>query len=258
MHDTRLADCTHRFGPAHRAGQLPDQRLANGIDIVVRGHIAVLDHGHGGAANLGVGQNLAHRLGGRLHQRAVRRHADRQLDGAPRARRAALVQRPLHRRSVAGNNDLARGIIIGGDHDLIFGHFAADGGDHLVVQPEDGGHRTYALWNGRLHLATPLGHERDGGLEVERTGHDECRVFAQTVTGQSNRCRPAEILPDAPYRDRAGQHRRLGQFRSIEFFFGPFADQFPQVCTQDFAGLLKGLAHAFVLVGQPGQHADRL
>jgi len=65
----------------------------------------------------------------------------------------------------------------------------------LVVETEDGRHRSLALGNGLLHeLSTPV-NQAYGIGEGQRAGADQRRVFAQAVTGDAARQLTALIAP---------------------------------------------------------------
>ena len=59
--------------------------------------------------------------------------------------------------------------------------------DGLVVEAEHGDHRAGRVFGRLLHGGAPLRDESEAVLEIERTGRDESRVLAQTVTSRSRR-----------------------------------------------------------------------
>ena len=92
----------HAFAPAHRAGHLLDQRRPDRVRIGERRAPHIGDERHAPARWIAhLGEGLRHRVGRRLHQRAMEGRGDRQQHGAA-WRRAALAMRdrPLDRRLV--------------------------------------------------------------------------------------------------------------------------------------------------------------
>ena len=68
----------------------------------------VVQHRDAWRLDLQLLQALAHAFGGRVHERAVRRHANRQLLRELGARALGLLYGARHRRGCAGNDDLPR------------------------------------------------------------------------------------------------------------------------------------------------------
>ena len=75
-----------------------------------------------GATDLGGGEPLAEPDAGRFHEAAVRRHADRQLDGALGAARLRGLDGAQHRGFFAGDDHLAGRVVVDGfDHRALRG-----------------------------------------------------------------------------------------------------------------------------------------
>src|SRR5690606_903783 len=109
-----------------------------------------------------------------------------------------------------------------------------------------------------LHQLTTQLNQLDRIAELDGTGSDQSRVFAQAMAGDEGRLRPALGLPQAPQGNGSGEDGGLGLVGFVKALLRALLGQSPQVITEYIGGLGKGIAHQRLRSAQLGQHAQRL
>ena len=107
------AEPLDRLAPAHPAGHLLDQPRGDLVGIGQRLHRDIGDHRHDRRMLRHRRQRLAHRVGGRRHQRGMEGRGDRQHQGALGALLGAERGGAFDRRLLAGDHQLAAAIVVG-------------------------------------------------------------------------------------------------------------------------------------------------
>ncbi|MNH05208.1 hypothetical protein D3C79_645250 [compost metagenome] len=201
---------------------------------------------------------LGETLGSRLHQGAVRRHADRQRQCALGALGLAQLHRTFYRRFVTGDNDLTWRVEIDRTDHLVFGRFGAQSDDVGVIQAQDRRHRAVTGRHGFLHQLTTALDQTHGVFQAQTACGDQGTVFAQAVAGDEGRLRATLLQPQAPQRDGGSKNRRLGLVGLIELLFRTFLYQLPQVVAQSLGSFLEGLDDYRLFSTKLSEHAQRL
>ena len=113
----------------------------------------------------------------------MRRHADRQHDGASRTGRFGLADGDRNRRRVTGDNDLTGCVEVDGLGHPFAGGLRADLTDHIVFKPDNRGHCAFAERHRRLHqFGAPLDDPYGVG-KVNGARTHQGRVFTETMAG---------------------------------------------------------------------------
>ncbi len=158
---------------------------------------------------------------------------------------------------MTGNDDLFRRIEIHCFHHLPLGTFIANSLYRGGIQAEDGGHGALAGRYGLLHSLGAQFHQRNGIGEAHYACRNKGRVFTQAVTGDPVGYLAALVSPQSIYGYAGRQHQRLRIHGLAERFGRPISRQLPQVATERFRGLVKGLTNDLaVAIGS--HHAQRL
>ena len=109
--------------------------------------------------------------------------------------------------AVAGDDDLARGVVVGHPH-LAFGPLAG-GLDGVVVGAQHRRHGAGVLLGGVVHGLAPLGDEAQALLEAERAAGGQGGVLAQAVAG-AQRGLDADALDGVEDDEAEDEGRQLG------------------------------------------------
>jgi hypothetical protein len=102
--------------------------------------------------------------------------------------------------------------------------------------------------------------KRTSGTAAEngkRTGNNQRRIFAQTMTRDNRRFQPGFLFPHTINRVRGRQHDGLRVRGETQFFDRTVGNQLAQILAERIGCLLHGFAHHGV-VGECIEHADRL
>jgi hypothetical protein len=192
-----------------------------------------------------------------FHQRAMKRRAHRQRNGAPGAEGFGALARARHRGGTAGDHDLSGRIQIGrADHFAVRRLFARPG--HAgFVETENRRHCPLPHRHGLLHVAATIAHQPDGILKSQRAGGDVRGIFAQAVTGDEGR------LQAAPGKQPPGgnahrQDRRLRVLGELQPLGRAVENQLAQRFAERRVGFGKGPGANLELIGERLAHAHRL
>src|SRR3990167_6263278 len=197
-------------------------------------------------------------LSRRAHQRAVRRHANRQRHRALGATRLARLNSALDGSSAAGDHHLTRGIEIPrADHSPLRS-LGASRQYISIFQTENRCHAALPGWNSLLHQLAAMLNQLDRSGQRQTTGGNQRRVLTQAVPGDKRRTRGALSKPGTTKRNRSGEDRRLSLVGLIELFFRTLLSQRPEVITKGFGSLGEGFEDQRSLRTMLGEHAERL
>ena len=126
-------------------------------------------------------ESLAEPVAGRRHQRCVEGAADRERQHALCTALLGELGGAFDRLALAGDDDLSRRVVVR-HPDLAFGE-CADRFGIVVVEAEDGDHRSRVVLGGVRHRRAALGDEITTIFVRERTGRDERGVLTEAVAG---------------------------------------------------------------------------
>ena len=186
------------------------QRLADALRLPVLAHIDRVDLGHQRAGALRVLQSFAQLLRRRLHQRAMRGDAHRQVErtlGALRVLQTSIAR--LHSGCMTRDHDLSRRVEVHGFHDFTLRSFA-----HAASTASSSSPSTAAIAPCPAGTASCMARPRKltsstAARKVERVRTDQCRELAEAVSRHHGRRRSATLAPYSPHRDARGEHRGL-------------------------------------------------
>ncbi len=137
----------------------------------------------------------------------MRRHAHWQHYRALRSFAFGDIDRAFYRSDVSRNYNLGWGIEIGRFDNLVrAAGFPAGRPHNLIVESEDGRHRTDACGYRLLHGLCAKTHERRRIGEIDRAGRNQSTVFAQTMSGGHLRPGSVPRAPRAIKRNARRQH----------------------------------------------------
>src|SRR2546421_1907045 len=117
----QLLQALDRLGPANWAGQLADHEPADVVGLRMDLGIRVEDLGPAELAQRDLFPGRGKHLGGLRHQRRMEGPAHWQGDQALGPGRLQLLAHGAQARLATGDDDLARGIVIGDDHEAVAG-----------------------------------------------------------------------------------------------------------------------------------------
>ena len=252
----------HALAPAHRAGDLLDQKLADPVGIGHWGSEHVRDHRHDRLVHHHLGQRLGHRVGGRLHQAAMERRGDREQHGALGALGLGDLDRALDRRLVAGHHHLPAAIVVGGLADLALRGFVRHRDGGLVIEAEQCGHRAGADRGRLLHrqAANPQEPRGVGNRQAARGG--QRRIFAERMA-RDERHVARQIDPGLALQHPQGgeRHRhqgRLGVLGHLQGIGRAVPDHGAQLLAQRLVDLVEHRTRRRKRLGERLAHADAL
>ena len=156
-----------------------------------------------------------------------------------------------------GDNELARAVVVGGNHHArLFAHGSADFFNLLVGQGYYGSHAAGVLLAGLLHGERTLRHKAQAVLETQAAGGGECGEFAERMT-----CHHVglESVAEAECAHHAVQeHSGLRHLRLLQFLVRALEHDVRDAETEDFVCLFKILFGYRVLFVQVFSHAHEL
>ena len=208
-----------------------------------------------------------HRLGGRLHQRAMERRADRQKHGALRAGELGELHRPLDRRPGSRHDHLPAAVVV---RRLANRAFEIEGACRLgrnldrraEVEPEQRRHRALADRDRLLHRLAPEAQQTRGILKAQGARRAQGGIFAERVAGDEGRvARNAKSglgLERAKRRHARRHQRRLGVGGQRQFGLGALEHELRQVLRERRIDPVEHLARGRKRFGERLAHADRL
>jgi len=199
-----------RLAPADRAAELCREQTRPLGRVVVHVGVDVGDDAHLGREERHLGQGLAE-VGARSpHQGSVERPGDLNRQHTLRSQRPGELAGQGHGVGSAGDDDLARRVVVGHPHVALRPH--ASGFGVVVSDAEQGGHRSRRLLPGASHGLAPSDDEPDPVLEAEGTAGHERGVLTEAVAGARSRCEtdPFDRVEDDETEDGGGQLRVLG------------------------------------------------
>ena len=168
---------------------------------------------------------------------------DLQQDGPLGAAFLGQHDRPLDRRSRAGDDGLFGSVQVGRlDRRAHLPRcILAYGDDRLRVHAKNRGHRPLARGHGLLHQLPAAAHGASRGGELDGPGGNVGGVLAQRMSGKIIRGRPSRGQnPERRHGD--GKDRRLGELSQAKLLFGSVEAELRQVEAKCLIGFLKGLA----------------
>src|SRR5256886_9168211 len=168
------------------------------------------------------------------------------------------LDRALHRRLLTGDDHLPRAVEIGRFHDGPLRGFPARRLDRLIVQADDGRHRTAPGRHGLLHHLAAEAHQLHRGAKRQAFRTHERGEFPETVTADHLRQRAAARAPHAPDRHSGCEHCRLCALGGVERLLRTFAHELPQIKAEHSGSLVEGRANGTVRGGERPEHPDRL
>ncbi len=249
----------HAIDPAHRAGDLANQRVARGVGRgdQVAGHVG--GDGNSRIVHREPGKHTRHFFLRGLHERTVEWSADRKHDGAARAFGLAKRRGLLDRRGSARDDGLARRVEIGRLHDQAgFARGLSASLGHLRgIEREHGGHGSLPRRNGLLHGAPASLHGAHRIGKGERARNDVRRPLAQRMPGGERR-RNAVLGEDARCRHAHRHDGRLRVLGQAQIFFRPFETEARKREAERRIGLGKGLSGNGKSFGEIAAHANGL
>ena len=141
------------------------------------------------------------------------------------ARRLTFFTGARHRRGVAGNHDLPRGIEVHGFNHFTFGSFGAGLFHGFIRNTNDRGHAAHPDGHRRLHGFGSETHEFYGFFKRKGARGQKRRVFTETVPRGNSGLNAARGKPRAVKRVRNGQHGGLGVYGEVQFLRRAFCNE---------------------------------
>ena len=127
----------------------------------------VREHGHHGRVDHHVAERVAHRFGGRLHQRRMERSGDGQGHRTLRAHLLRNLDHPVDRALVTRQHNLARIVVVGDRRDFALRRDLRDAPRECQVCAEEGRHCALTDGHGLLHCLSAQLQQLCGGRQVE-------------------------------------------------------------------------------------------
>src|SRR5438552_3958227 len=245
------------IGPSDRARDLLEEE---GLDLRRGAGHAGVDVAHHGDRRVGDRDpvELAGELdGGRRHEGAVEGRAHRKQDTLLAAPVAGERGRALHRRPMARDDDLLGRVHVRDADDLTLRRVHAHPLDLAQVEPHDRRHRARPHRHGILHQRAPLAHDAYRIGEPQGAGHDERRVFPETVA-RGERGLEAAFGARGGRRDRRREDRGLGVGGQREVRLRTLEHEPRQVEAERLVRLLEDRLRARGCRVEPLAHPDRL
>src|SRR6202142_4401389 len=248
----------HGLLPAHRAGELSNERAADIGGIVMTQAVDRADVVALWRAHLELLEALGQALRGSAHQARMRRYAHGQQLRAPGPSLPARCDRTLDCRQVPRDHDLPGRIVVDRLDYLALRGFEACRLDLRILEPQDCRHSADALRDRTLHQLAAVAHQLHGVFELQHAGAHQGRKLAETVPGHRTGSRPTARAPDHRGRDTRDQHRRLRMLGAVESLRRTLRDQLPQIEAQPRRCARVALPHQRMLRGERRHHAHGL
>src|SRR5881296_801216 len=245
------------IGPPDRARDLLEEE---GLDLRRGAGHARVDVAHHGDRRVGDRDpvELAGELdGGRRHEGAVEGRAHRKQDTLLAAPVAGERGRALHRRPMARDDDLLGRVHVRDADDLTLRRVRAHPLDLAQVEPHNRRHRARPHRHGILHQRAALAHDAYRIGEPQGAGHDERRVFPETVA-RGERGLEAAFGARGGRRDRRRENRGLGVGGQREVRLRTLEHEPRQVEAERLVRLLEDRLRARGRRVEPLAHPDRL
>ena len=155
------------------------------------------------------------------------------------------------------DDQLARAVIVGGNHQTVIGaNLAAHLFNDLVGKSDDGCHRAGCSLAALLHSHSTSMNQTQAVLEGQRSGSHECRQLAQRVTSHHS---GLEVVAHADSCYHAMQeHGRLCHLRLLQLFCRTIEHDVGDSEAKYFVSLVEEFASLFVLLIQILAHSNKL
>src|SRR3989442_944645 len=230
----------------------PDLRPGSG-----HARVDVADHGDRRVGDRDPVELAGELDGGRRHEGAVEGRAHRKQDTLLAAPVAGERGRALHRRPMARDDDLLGRVHVRDADDLTLRRVHAHPLDLAQVEPHDRRHRARPHRHGILHQRAALAHDAYRIGEPQGAGHDERRVFPETVA-RGERGLEAAFGARGGRRDRRREDRGLGVGGQREVRLRTLEHEPRQVEAERLVRLLEHRLRARGRRVEPLAHPDRL
>ena len=251
-----------RRDPVDAGREVLDQLAAGALAVEDGVGIGVGEEGGRRLAELDVREDRAHACRGLLHERRVRRDADRQDQRALGAELLGDVRGRLDRGTLARHHDLAGRVAVRDGEDAVLRGAAGQLRQLGVVEAEDRGHGPVAARAARLHQAAALTDQSDAVGQREGARGDHRRVLAHRVAGVEARVRDRHasrvgaLMGGGQVRDRRRKERRLRVLRAVQRVLRALEGETRDGLAEGLVGRREDRGGGARGVGEGATHAD--